>query len=69
MVTTATATINRMDTSVDAMLDTRESIAKLVLVHTFSGGFHNRSAQYCRRIECSITPRDITAFCISVLVV
>ena len=42
MVTTANVTINRMDTSVAAMLDTRESIAKLVFIfYLFTDIYNN----------------------------
>ena len=42
VVTTATVTINRMDTSVAAMLDTRESIAKLVFIfYLFTDIYNN----------------------------
>ena len=40
-VTTATVTINRMDTSVAAMLDTRESIAKLVFIFYLCTDIYN----------------------------
>ena len=42
VVTTATVTINRMDTSVAAMLATRESIAKLVFIfYLFTDIYNN----------------------------
>ena len=42
VVTTATVTINRMDTSVAAMLDTPESIAKLVFIfYLFTDIYNN----------------------------